>query len=95
MSNPKFVVMEVTPETMMLVIETLAMMLVNVKENPRLLTIIPPDPGQLVVRVMQMTIEKVSATEQPEPPSTPEAQKAAAETASELFEKVFKTAGKH
>ena len=86
MSNPKFVVMEVTPETMMLV---------NVKENPRLLTIIPPDPGQLVVRVMQMTIEKVSATEQPEPPSTPEAQKAAAETASELFEKVFKTAGKH
>jgi len=55
---PKIIMLELTPEIMMKAIETLAEMLVSVKDCPALIKAIPSDPQALVIVVMQQTIAR-------------------------------------
>ena len=53
---PKMIMLELTPEIMMKAIETLAEMLVSVKDCPALIKAIPSDPQALAIVVIQQTI---------------------------------------
>ena len=52
---PKIIMLELTPEIMMKAIETLAEMLVSVKDHPALIKAIPSDPQTLTIVVLQQT----------------------------------------
>ena len=53
---PKIIMLELTPEIMIKAIETLAEMLVSVKDCPALVKAIPSDPQALTIVVLQQTI---------------------------------------
>lgn len=53
----KIVMLELTPEIMMACLEMMAEMLVCVKRNPALTSLIPGDPARLLVNVLEQTVE--------------------------------------
>jgi len=59
----RLVVIDLTPEDMMVAIETMAEMLVSVKHHPKLIGAIPNDPRALVVVLLQQTVARRESME--------------------------------
>ena len=60
---PKLVMLELTPDDMMMAIETMAEMLVSVKHHPKLIGAIPNDPKVLVIVLLQQTVARRESME--------------------------------
>ena len=60
---PKILMLELTPEDMMIAIETMADMLVQVKQHPGLIKAIPNDSKALVIVLLQQTVAHREAME--------------------------------
>ena len=63
---PKIITLELTPEDMMHSIETLAEMLVSLREYPNLVKAIPRDPKALAITVMQQVVARREQSENKE-----------------------------
>ena len=95
---PRLVMLELTPEDMMKAIETMAEMLVSVKEYPNLIKAIPNDPKALVIVLLQQTIARREAMEKKQEGVTAEEDAADAEQLEQSVkafqEAMAKAAGK-
>jgi len=83
--------LELTPEDMMKAIETMAEMLVSVKQFPNLIKAIPNDPEALVIVLLQQTIARRESLEKKQEGVTAE-ENAADEEQLEQSVKAFQEA---
>lgn len=94
----KFIVLELSPESMMKAIETLSEMIVSIKHHPDVISIIPNDPAQIAITVLRGVIEKENESarkeEKQSAPPSPEELRASEEATRNLMEALSKAAGK-
>ena len=87
----KLMMIELTPEDMMKAIETMAEMLVSVKQYPKLIGAIPNDPKALVIILLQQTVARRESLEKQQEGVTAE-ENAADEEQLEQSVKAFQEA---
>ena len=95
---PRLVMLELTPEDMMIAIETMADMLVQVKQHPGLIKAIPNNSKALVIVLLQQTVARREAMEKKQEGVTAEESKAEEEQLEQSVkafqEAMAKAAGK-
>ena len=95
---PRLVMLELTPEDMMMAIETMADMLVHVKQHPGLIKAIPNDSKALVIVLLHQTVARREALEKKQEGVTAEEDAADAEqleqSVNAAMEALMKAAGK-